>query len=1520
MLISVLAPQKMFMLSLPQKVHGQYWLENPLVSGENLINVEAIEGKWVLKSNKKAVVYSPQGKMMKNIVLQPRQVYPVVLRQNGEKIFVYTQPVTQDRQLFEKYIVGENTEITIGRDTGNDIVVANKFVSASHCTLAFKQGIWYVSDHNSANGTYCNNKKVENKQLYFGDTVEILGFKIILGNSFIAMNNPDGIVQVSSEKLRPFVNQKVNLPDDDEEYILQKEKEFHPSPRFKRDIVKPTFQMDNPPQPSTGDQMPAMLVIGPSVTMGMASMATGAFVLSNAMATGDFSSAIPSVVMCVSMLLGTMLWPVLSRRYEKKRRKKNEVLRQEKYREYLDKMSVRFQEECAKQEEILRENYIDPNACAQLVENKSRNLWERGFGQNDFLKLRVGLGQGDLQADIQYNKKTFSVTGDNLQEELYTLCSAPKKLNNIPIVVDIFKEHISGVIGEKDEVHQLIKELVLQLVTYYSFEDVKLVFLYDDNSADFGFVKWLPHVWNDNNSFRFVATNEAEAKEVSAELEKVFEGNKRKQEGEDKTPYCVIFSLSRELSLKTEILKQILKEKTNLSFSVVHGYETIQQLPRECTTVLELYNKQGKIFNKNDTGSKVTEFVPDTLTGIDFEYLSRQLANIPLQLQKSNFKLPDAVTFLEMLELGKVEHLNVMTRWRENNPVHSLEAPIGIDTMGGLFKLDLHEKFHGPHGLIAGMTGSGKSELIISFILSLAVNYHPNEVAFILIDYKGGGMAKSFEKLPHTAGIITNLDGAAIKRSLVSIESELKRRQFIFAKAGKDLDMSSIDIYKYQQLYRENRVKEPLQHLFIVADEFAELKTQQPDFMEKLISAARIGRSLGVHLILATQKPSGVVDDQIWSNSKFRLSLRVQERADSMDMIKRPEAAEITQTGRFYLQVGYNELFEMGQSAWAGAPYYPADRVVKEKDKSVTIIDKNGSVLRQVVPENRRKTQGEPPKQMDQITKHLQAIAKEENIQIRPLWLPPIPPVILVGNLAKKYKVKQENPYILEPLVGEFDDPQNQRQNALRLNLTTQGNAVVYGVSGSGKTSFLNAMVYSLMNAHTPSEVNIYLLDFSAQTLVAFRQAPHVGEVILPAEEEKINNLFFMLQREIEKRKELFADYGGDYQTYIQNAKEKLPNIVVAIHNFSAFLEMYEEEEDMVAYLTREGSKYGIYFVLTALGTSEVRFRLLQNFNQLFVLQLNDEIEYSSVVGRTDGMVPSPYKGRGLVRKEELYEFQTAFLTEDKLPTEFIQRTCKELAQLYKGNTAARVKVLPQVVDNTYLRTFIDKGNKLNVPIGVATASLEPYYWKLSQRFMHQVLSEGDESIKFAYLAGAFLADDCNFKVTLIDPQYTAQAEEGSRLAVCNTRLNCAKEVEKLFDTVASRHNAFKDAEEEGRKLPEFEREIIVFCNLVSLKNNLDDKQKQQLDLLLEKGEAKYNLTVILAEQAANMGEISFDTWYKGKLSPKDGIWLGNGIDDQYHLKSTKILKEMREEILPGFGFSIHKGKGEFVKFLYSEE
>lgn len=238
--------------------------------------------------------------------------------------------------------------------------------------------------------------------------------------------------------------------------------------------------------------------------------------------------------------------------------------------------------------------------------------------------------------------------------------------------------------------------------------------------------------------------------------------------------------------------------------------------------------------------------------------------------------------------------------------------------------MDLHDKAHGPHGLVAGTTGSGKSEILQTYILSMALLFHPYEVSFVIIDFKGGGMVNQFKDLPHLVGAITNIDGKEIDRSLKSIKAELNKRQRLFAQA----EVNHID--KYIKKYKAGEVSEPLPHLILIVDEFAELKAEQPEFMKELISAARIGRSLGVHLILATQKPSGQVDDQIWSNSRFKLCLKVQDQQDSNEVLKSPLAAEIKEPGRAYLQVGNNEIFELFQSAYSGAPELDDTMSVKE--------------------------------------------------------------------------------------------------------------------------------------------------------------------------------------------------------------------------------------------------------------------------------------------------------------------------------------------------------------------------------------------------------------------------------------------------------------------------------------------------------------------------------------------------------------------------------------------------------------
>lgn len=432
------------------------------------------------------------------------------------------------------------------------------------------------------------------------------------------------------------------------------------------------------------------------------------------------------------------------------------------------------------------------------------------------------------------------------------------------------------------------------------------------------------------------------------------------------------------------------------------------------------------------------------------DVFSRQLSNFKVRENASNAAIPDMLTFLDMYKTSRVEDLDMYHKWLENRTYESMRSLIGQKAGEQPVYLDIHEKYHGHHGLVAGTTGSGKSETLQTYILSLVLNYHPHEVAFILIDYKGGGMAQSFIGLPHLAGVITNLGGNQTTRALLSINAEIKRRQRTF----NEYKIKHIDAYI--ELYRNGEAEEPMPHLLIIADEFAELKKEQPDFVRALVSAARVGRSLGINLILATQKPSGVVDDEIWSNTRFRICLRVADKQDSNEMLKRTDAAYITGTGRGFLQVGNDEIFDEFQSGWSGAPYTPEVPFNDDSKAKAVIIGLTG---KPEAVKKKKKKKGDNVKkftQLDAMVQYAANLAEENHIKpLRQIWLPPLPGLFYLDDLELTWDEKQ-----IKLPVGLADDPQNQRQFPVYLDFIRDGHLLICGSAGSGKTSLVQTILY----------------------------------------------------------------------------------------------------------------------------------------------------------------------------------------------------------------------------------------------------------------------------------------------------------------------------------------------------------------------------------------------------------------------------------------------------------------------------
>ena len=1527
MIVRLIKKRQIINFNLPTTVSGNYWITDNdfLGNSRNLINVEEFNGEWKIKSDFETRIMQGD-KEVESAILKDYSLYFLKVNTDNEYVILYCSP-SQEREL-TRLQPKSYGEITIGNSETAAINYSYPLVSRQHAKLVFSEKGWSIQDLNSKYGTYVNNEAISSKALEYGDIIFIMGLKIIVMPNFLIVNRIGNFIRCNSRYFNPVgsTTQTFTESENEDEELIEFFKEddfFYRQPRFKTMIEDADINIDPPPGREGEDKTPAIYTIGPMLTMGMTS-AMMAFTSLQAVLNGekDLSYAMPSLVIAGAMLASMLLWPLLTRRYENKQRKKRELLRQQKYREYIEKKRQDINSEMNIQRQILIDNYLPLKDTEDIIINKKRALWEREIDQDDFLSIRLGIGTTELQGNVNFPTEHFSLEDDDLLQEVYKLGAESRTLENVPIAVSFIKSKVSAIIGTAQNKQQVIEGMMLQTLGYHSYADLKVVILTNKTKKNnWDYMKIAPHNWSDNKQMRFYAENLDEAKEISLYLEKELQGRKfndvdgnmkiSDKDYKNYQPYYLIITDDYKSYRDLDILKDVCETELNYGFSLVVISPRLVNLPNECQTFISIGDKKSGVFENELVSNKQKEFVADIDPNLNMHSICKILANIPIDLEKENRTLPNGLTFLEMYNVGMVEQLNILNRWRSNDPTKSLQASVGVDKSHELFKLDLHEKFHGPHGLIAGMTGSGKSEFIITYILSMAINYHPYEVSFVLIDYKGGGLAGVFEnketglKLPHLAGTITNLDTIEMSRSLASIQSELRKRQRMFNEARDKLNESTIDIYKYQSLYRKGLVEHPISHLFIISDEFAELKDQQPEFMDQFISTARIGRSLGVHLILATQKPAGVVNDQIWSNSKFRVCLKVQDKSDSMDMIKLPDAAELKNPGRFYLQVGYNELFALGQAAWAGAQYYPQEKRKKRVDKSIDIIDNVGNSIKSLDLEHPLEKIESKGEEVTNIVKYIVDEAKEEKVTIDKLWLDRIPDVIYTEELKEKYGyVPVKN--VIEPIIGEFDDPDNQSQGLLTLPLSERGNTIIYGAQGTGKELMLTNLVYSSITGHNSNEVNFYILDFGAETLTTFRNAPHVGEVLLSTEEEKIANLFKMIVQISEERKKIFIDYNGSYDFYINHGGKQIPLITVVINNVEAFIESYPDYEDVLGQLTRDCLKAGIVFIFTTSGTNTVRYRLRQNFAQNIVLQFNDDSDYGTILSGVRKKQPSKVYGRGLVALGEgVYEFQTAYAYTNEKMTDYLKIICEKLDDMLEYK-ARKIPILPEVVTSDFVKDRL--GNLATIPVGVTRETLEIATINLLSSYMYTITGE-DISTETAFYTGLInnISKCDNTRVVIMDSlSIITRPEENENIiydgASCD---NALQKMKDIFNNKVDNNDSVNT--------------ICIITGLKQLLGKISPEDKTKFIKLLTDAIKLQTIKFVIVDSIDNIKQLLFEQAIKQNLDLSQGIWLGNGISNQFTLKVTTSSRILREEINEGFGYIIVKGKAYLMKLMSDE-
>ena len=554
-------------------------------------------------------------------------------------------------------------------------------------------------------------------------------------------------------------------------------------------------------------------------------------------------------------------------------------------------------------------------------------------------------------------------------------------------------------------------------------------------------------------------------------------------------------------------------------------------------------------------------------------------------------------------------------------------------------------------------------------------------------------MANLFKNLPHLLGTITNLDGAQSMRALASINAEIHRRERLF----REFEVNHIN--QYQKKFKNGEAKEPLPHLFLISDEFAELKANQPDFIKELVSIARVGRSLGVHLILATQKPSGVVDDQIWSNSRFKIALKVADRSDSNEMLHTPDAAEITQTGRAYLQVGNNEVYELFQSAWSGADYQPDKDDMGIEDHTIYLINELGQY--EILNEDLSGLEDadeikEVPTELDAIVHNIQLLCEEKDIPPVPQpWLPPLKERITLEELeAVQPTVAWEQEKPLSVLLGMADIPQAQKQEAVSINLAKDGHVLLYGSPGTGKTTFLQSAGMDLARKFSPKDLTMYLMDFGTNGLAPLSKLPQVADTMLLDQTEKISKFVRIMEKELNRRKKLLSDYGvGTLELYRQASGQEEPAIVILLDSYEAIKEEAYEAElfKLLVRISREGLSIGVHLLMTAGRQTNLRAQLYSNFKHQLSLPQNEASEVRVIVGATPlAMTMEDIKGRALIKREEVDVIQLALPVSGANDTQVLNNLRQAVASLQEAWTGQRPSAIPMVPEELTMDAFLN--------------------------------------------------------------------------------------------------------------------------------------------------------------------------------------------------------------------------------------
>ena len=861
-------------------------------------------------------------------------------------------------------------------------------------------------------------------------------------------------------------------------------------------------------------------------------------------------------------------------------------------REFRDQVAAAGRAERAR----LRELYPDPAEVLRRAALPSVRLWERRPHHEDFLKLFAGIG------DVPWQPQVKDAAGAKRTKEVKEIL-AKSRLRATPLMVDLSGGGVVGIVGDRTGALATARSLICQAAAHHGPADLTIgVFVDPGREPEWDWCKWLPHTKSGAGADQWLS---ARRERSDAQLRALAAG------AGSATTFVVLDSdvlTEGKIAPARDLLRGVgagLDERgreRKLPVTGVVVSSTVDRLPSACTTIIVVDNVEGDAeVRVPEEGTTYPGVLLSGLSIASARECARNLARFEdPELRQLGAGLPDMVRLLALLDLERIDGASVQKVWRRAGRVAAPVAPLGV-TESGIFNLDLIRD--GPHGLIGGTTGSGKSELLRSLVAALATYTDPEHLTFVLMDYKGGAAFDECSRLPHTVGMVTDLDEQLGERALQALEAEVRYREIALRNAGVD------NLRDYQAL----GLPEPLPRLLVVIDEFATMAKELPEFLQALVSIAQRGRTLGVHLLLATQRPSGAVNDNIRTNTNLRIALRVQDVADSTDVIGVRDAAELSrhQPGRAYIRLGPSEVVPIQTALVTCVTNETVDHAV---DIGAFVFGANG----------RERSDGAAPAASDDdnlpsdlarlVDAIIEANDREGLAPARRPWPEPLGDDIDLGDLLAA--APADNGY--HAIVGLADDPRRQAQYPVGWNLA-EGNLLLFGIAGSGTTTTLASLAISLASAHTPQQLELYALDYGAGALEALADLPHTAAVVLAAGRERQVRLLRHLRAELDRRRTEPSDV----------------RIVVLIDNVAALRAEFDDTEGMelmddLMRIYSDGPAVGIQFAVAADRLNSVHGGWMSVTTHKWLFRLPDQHDYASA-GLSRKHVPQPVRGRAVM-------------------------------------------------------------------------------------------------------------------------------------------------------------------------------------------------------------------------------------------------------------------------------------------------